>query len=495
MTELIMEAERTTPRAVAGVRFHKVGKVYHFNYDAFPDLQVHDWVVVETARGRQMGEVTNFAAPQADHPEYRTIQRRATPRDLVLKQYWDGKAPEALELCQQRAKAMQLNGIKFISALYSFDGSLLTFLYTAEDRASSINPLWQELNRHFPAQIELRVIGPRDVAKLLGGFGACGELRCCSTFLTDFSPVSIKMAKAQGISLNPSEITGMCGRLRCCLVYEYEQYVAARAQLPKRNKRIGTPHGEGKVLDVLPMQDAVIVAVADGVHTVKREDLIPLEEFEALAKKAGEPCTKHGDGPCECGAKPGKAAESAVGDAPAATNDTTLRADAPSAALPRRESRDMRGRESRGRTERPQAEAGRTERGRTERREDRPQSGARAEGRADTGRNEPRREGRSAPNERGQHSETSKQRTPDAKRRDANVKPDSKQPPKQDAPSRGGNPSSNQPAAKKARRGGKNRQRDPRQAQGGTPRPDGDTPTPREQTPRSEQGDGSSDGG
>ena len=112
----------------------------------------------------------------------------------------------------------------------------------------------------------MRQIGPRDVAKLLGGFGACGELRCCSTFLTDFSPISIKMAKAQGISLNPSEITGMCGRLRCCLVYEYEQYVQARQQLPKKNKRIGTPEGEGRVIDVLPLQDAVLVAVGDGLH-------------------------------------------------------------------------------------------------------------------------------------------------------------------------------------------------------------------------------------
>ncbi|MCA9905306.1 MAG: hypothetical protein KC547_15725, partial [Anaerolineae bacterium] len=116
-------------------------------------------------------------------------------------------------------------------------------------------------------------------------------------------------AKMQGISLNPSEITGMCGRLRCCLVYEYEQYVQARAQLPKRNKRIGTPHGEGKVVDVHPLQDAVTVYVGESYHLVAREELIPLEELEALAKKAKEPCDKHGDGPCECGAKPGKQAD------------------------------------------------------------------------------------------------------------------------------------------------------------------------------------------
>jgi cell fate regulator YaaT (PSP1 superfamily) len=166
--------------------------------------------------------------------------------------------------------------------------------------------LWNELSRTFSAQVEMRQVGPRDVAKLLGGYGACGELRCCSTFLTDFSPISIKMAKVQGISLNPSEITGMCGRLRCCLVYEYEQYVQARQKLPKRNKRVGTPFGEAKVIDIHPLQDAVTVYTdEDGRQLVKREDLIPLEELRALEKKAKEPCTKHGDEPCECGEKPG----------------------------------------------------------------------------------------------------------------------------------------------------------------------------------------------
>jgi cell fate regulator YaaT (PSP1 superfamily) len=101
----------------------------------------------------------------------------------------------------------------------------------------------------------------------------------------------------------------MCGRLRCCLVYEYEQYVEARQKLPKKNKRVGTPHGEGKVLDILPLQDAVVVLVDEAYHIVKREELVPLDELEALAKKAKEPCNIHGDGPCDCGAKPGKAAQ------------------------------------------------------------------------------------------------------------------------------------------------------------------------------------------
>ncbi|MBZ0283603.1 MAG: stage 0 sporulation protein [Anaerolineae bacterium] len=302
MTDAPLEKQRT----VAGVRFHRVGKLYHFDFSTYPDLKVGDYVIVETARGRQMGQVASFLAADESIRDYKSIMRPATPRDLTLKQHWELQQDEALAKCQQ--KAQQIGGfeqVKFVAAQYNYDGSLLTFLFTAEDKINT-GRLANDLGRLFPTQIEMRQIGPRDVAKFLGGFGACGESRCCSTFLTDFSPISIKMAKMQGISLNPSEITGMCGRLRCCLVYEYEQYVEARKQLPKRNKRIGTPHGEARVIDVHPLQDAVTVIVEDAYHLVKREEIIPLDEWEALQRKAKEPCTKHGDGPCECGAKPGK---------------------------------------------------------------------------------------------------------------------------------------------------------------------------------------------
>jgi cell fate regulator YaaT (PSP1 superfamily) len=155
-------------------------------------------------------------------------------------------------------------------------------------------------------QVGVRQIGPRDVAKLLGGMGACGlETRCCSMFLTEFSPVSIKMAKEQGISLNPDEITGMCGRLRCCLVYEYEQYVAARKTLPKRNKQVLTPKGQGKVVDVNPLKESVFVEVKEGedfrTYEFMKADLQPAEELEALKKKASSPCDRHQSGGCNCG--------------------------------------------------------------------------------------------------------------------------------------------------------------------------------------------------
>lgn len=300
--------EIQTQQMVAGVRFTKVGKLYHFDYSAFPELKAGDYVIVDTMRGRQMGQVMGFTRAEQDTREYKSILRPATPRDLLLRQQWEAQQDDALLLCQNKAREIGgFKEVKFVAAQYNYDGSVLTFLFSAEQKINT-SRLQNELRRQFnKTQIEMRQIGPRDVAKLLGGYGACGELRCCSTFLTDFSPISIKMAKAQGISLNPSEITGMCGRLRCCLVYEYEQYVEARKHLPRRNKRVSTPFGQGKVIDVHPLLDAVTVFIEEhGRAMVKREDLIPMDELEALQKKAKEPCSKHGDGPCDCGQPPGE---------------------------------------------------------------------------------------------------------------------------------------------------------------------------------------------
>ncbi|HYO88549.1 MAG TPA: regulatory iron-sulfur-containing complex subunit RicT, partial [Candidatus Limnocylindrales bacterium] len=185
MTDALLEQQRT----VAGVRFHKVGKLYHFDYQDFPNLALSDFVVVETTRGRQMGQVLGFKpVEEGDNREHKAILRRATPRDLVLKQYWEAQQEEVIDSVRAHAREMGgYHNVRFVAAVYNYDGSALTILYTTEDKPN-INRLWQELNKQYPAQIELRLIGPRDVAKLLGGFGACGELRCCSTFLTDFSP-------------------------------------------------------------------------------------------------------------------------------------------------------------------------------------------------------------------------------------------------------------------------------------------------------------------
>ena len=301
---------------VAGVRFQKIGKLYHFDYSAYPELKLGDYVIVDTRRGRQMGQVMGFTAPDESR-EIRHILRPATPRDLVLRQHWEAQQDDALETCREvAANLRRMSEVKFVASQYNYDGSVITFLFSAEQKIDT-TVLQKRLQRKFEARVEMRQIGPRDVARLLGGFGACGIERCCSTFLTDFSPISIKMAKAQGVSLNPSEITGMCGRLRCCLVYEYEQYVEARKRLPRRNKRVGSPHGEGRVLDQLPLLDSVLVEVGEGVRkVVAREDIIPLEEFRKLAEKAQSPCDKHGDGSCDCGKPVGQRQADLLGPRP-----------------------------------------------------------------------------------------------------------------------------------------------------------------------------------
>ena len=289
-----------------GVRFQKLGKLYHFDVGSNGDIQPGDHVIVETKRGRQLGQVIAHIKPDEvfDAQGLRPIERRATPRDLVLQQLWQEKELGALITCRERASELQIQDVKFVKAEYSYDGSWLTFYYSTENKKINLNRLRADLRRKFRTQIEMQLIGPRDVAKMMGGHGACGGPRCCSTFLTEFSPISIKMAKEQGISLNPQEITGMCGRLRCCLIYEYEQYVEAKKQLPKRGKVIGTPWGEGRVRDVLAMRDAVIVELADGERReVSREQIEPLEELEAFKKKAEEGCSKHEEGGCDCGAR------------------------------------------------------------------------------------------------------------------------------------------------------------------------------------------------
>ena len=260
-----------------------------------------------------MGEVIQNVENPASPPEgaWKPIQRRATPRDLVLRQIWQKKELEAMITCRAKAAEMRQEGVKIVTAEYSFDGERLSFLYSTETEGKvELRGLRNAMQRAYPrTRVEMRQIGPRDVAKLLGGMGACGlENRCCSMFLTDFSPISIKMAKEQGISLTPTEITGMCGRLRCCLVYEYEQYVEARKTLPKRNKRVVTPKGEGKVVDVYPLKQAVVVELDSGTRQeFSNLELEPWDELEALRRKAEAPCDRHEGGGCSCGKAGAKA--------------------------------------------------------------------------------------------------------------------------------------------------------------------------------------------
>jgi len=223
-----------------GVRFQKLGKLYHFKVGSHKDVVVGDHVIVETKRGKQLGQVIAFIDPEEIHRQkgLRAVQRKATPRDLVMKQVWESKELDALIACREEASKADIKDAKFVKAEYSFDGSWLTIAYTTENKKLDVRQVQSALGRIYRTRVEMQLVGPRDVAKMMGGYGACGIPRCCSTFLTDFSPISIRMAKEQGISLSPQEITGMCGRLRCCLVYEYEQYVEAKKHLPKVGKTI-----------------------------------------------------------------------------------------------------------------------------------------------------------------------------------------------------------------------------------------------------------------
>lgn len=288
---------------IAGVRFTKLGKLFHFDYTDYPDLRVGDYIIVETVRSLQMGQIVGFVGREDEQRGYKSILRMATPRDMLLHQQWKAKEVEALIDCREAASKMnKYAGVKFIKAEYSFDGSYLTIMYSSDDEIETA-PLYSALRKKISGNIDFRQIGPRDVARIMGGQGACGGPRCCSTFLTEFSPISIKMAKAQGIPLNPTEITGMCGRLRCCLVYEYEQYIEARKKLPKRGKLVGTPQGEGRVLEVYPLRDGVTVLVEEQRYFVEREQIIPMEEFRALQNKALGGCTRNETGGCDCGAR------------------------------------------------------------------------------------------------------------------------------------------------------------------------------------------------
>lgn len=291
---------------IVGIRFQKVGKIYHFNASEHPEVNVGDFVIVETSRGTQLGEVAIVLSepPQARDSGWKPIVRQATPRDLVLRQVWEGKEAEAIVNCQAKLKELKLPGVKIVAAEYTFDGKRLTFVYSSEGQDNiNLSSLKKAMNRTYSrVRVDFRQVGPRDAAKIIGGMGACGiEDRCCSRFLTEFSPISIKMAKTQGISLAPSEITGMCGRLRCCLLYEYEQYAAAMKEMPKKGKRVITPQGEGKVVDLNLLKNTVTVHLEkSGNKEFPREEVEPWAEVQALIKKAQSPCKIHGDGECNC---------------------------------------------------------------------------------------------------------------------------------------------------------------------------------------------------
>jgi cell fate regulator YaaT (PSP1 superfamily) len=292
----------TVMPAIIGVRFQKLGKIYHFDAGSYVEsIRPGDYVMVTTSRGKQIGQVICFVTGAAPNEgERRTIDRLASAQDLLLQRTWKEREEETLAVVKDRAQALKIKGVRFHAAIFDFDGTHLSILYSTEtDEKLDLKPLRSDIAQRFShQQIELRQIGPRDVARHLCGLGACGlQERCCAQFLGEFNPISIKMAKAQGISLNPGEITGMCGRLRCCLIYEYDQYAEARQRLPKRGKRVQTPRGPGRVAEVFPLRDGILVDLGEELGTAEFQsgEIHLLEEQNPNTPHAEENDPKEGE--------------------------------------------------------------------------------------------------------------------------------------------------------------------------------------------------------
>ena len=232
---------------IVGIRFNQGGKIYDFDPGAM-QLLPGDKVMVETSRGIECGEVVRANRECKEvRDDLKPVVRRATPEDLERAEKNAQKAREAMKICQERIAAHKLE-MKLVDAEYAFDNSKLTFNFTAEGRVDFRN-LVKDLAATLHTRIELHQIGVRDEAKKLGGIGICGQPFCCSRFLKDFQPVSIKMAKEQGLSLNPTKISGSCGRLMCCLKYEQDVYEELNKLSPKNGTMVNTPEGRGTVVD------------------------------------------------------------------------------------------------------------------------------------------------------------------------------------------------------------------------------------------------------
>lgn len=289
---------------VIGVRFKKAGKIYYFNPGDL-DIKKGDFVVVETARGVEFGECVvgkkelregEIVAP------LKNVIRKALEEDINTNKINKEKEEEAFKVCLEKIKAHDLT-MKLIDVEYTFDNNKVIFYFTADGRVD-FRELVKDLASIFRTRIELRQIGVRDEAKMTGGLGPCGRSLCCSTFLGEFAPVSIKMAKEQNLSLNPTKISGICGRLMCCLNYEQETYEGIRKRLPKVGSIVDTCYGKGEVISNSVVKEAVKVKVnlKDGEDDIKvvsindltlisgsYEDIINEVDLKELENQAEDP--------------------------------------------------------------------------------------------------------------------------------------------------------------------------------------------------------------
>ena len=264
---------------VVGVRFKKAGKIYYFDPDGL-DIELKTDVLVETARGIEFGNVI-IANREVDEEQIvsplKKVIRLASEDDKIKHQDNKKKEREALEICIKKIRLHKLD-MKLVDAEYTFDNNKVLFYFTADGRVD-FRELVKDLAAVFRTRIELRQIGVRDEAKIFGGIGICGLVLCCKSYLAEFHPVSIKMAKEQGLSLNPSKISGICGRLMCCLKYEQEAYEDAAKRVPKVGAVVETPDGIGTVWFVSLLKEIVKVKME-----IKGQDSA-IREFKASTLK------------------------------------------------------------------------------------------------------------------------------------------------------------------------------------------------------------------
>src|SRR6266496_1434234 len=250
---------------IVGIRFRPAGRIYYFDPQG-QTFSTSQYVIVETVRGVEAGRVVIASKKVAESDlsdPLKPVLRLATEDELRMMLSFKSKEKEALVKCAERVKQHNLP-MKLVESEYTFDGSRLTFYFTADERVD-FRALVRDLAATFRTRIELRQIGARDQAKLQGGVGMCGKTLCCSSWISDFGVVSIKMAKEQDLPLNPSKISGVCGRLLCCLSYENDNYVQAKQAMPQVGTMLNTPSGLGKVVSINVPKEYVEVMLESGV--------------------------------------------------------------------------------------------------------------------------------------------------------------------------------------------------------------------------------------
>lgn len=278
-------------QTVVGVRFKRAGKVYYFDPNDI-ELNRGDHVIVETARGIEYGEIVvpPKQVPEEDIvPPLKKVIRKATEEDEQKVRENKEKEVKAFEICLREIAKHNLP-MKLVGVEYTFDNNKLIFYFTAEGRVD-FRELVRDLAAIFRTRIELRQIGVRDEAKMIGGLGPCGRDMCCCTFLGDFQPVSIKMAKEQKLSLNPAKISGVCGRLMCCLKFEQDFYEDVLRRMPKVNKEVLTPDGKGIVVDINVLFEKVKVKLIQDDDNVEVREYSP-DEVELLDEDQSEDALK-----------------------------------------------------------------------------------------------------------------------------------------------------------------------------------------------------------